>query len=108
MKLPGRMPEVCETTAYFVTAEALANIAKYARARSAQVTLEYADGYIIHSIRDDGVGGADPDGPGISGLRRRAEARGGSLELASPRGGGTLLVIRVPFDYDAPGNCHPD
>jgi signal transduction histidine kinase len=101
IELPGRMPEVCETTAYFVTAEALANIAKYARARSAQVTLEYADGCIIHSIRDDGVGGANPDGPGISGLRRRAEARGGSLELTSPPGGGTLLVIRVPFNYDS-------
>jgi signal transduction histidine kinase len=101
IKLPGRLPEVCETTAYFVTAEALANIAKHARARSAQVTLEYADGFIIHSIRDDGVGGADPDGPGISGLRRRAEARNGCLELTSPPGGGTLLVIRVPFSYNS-------
>jgi signal transduction histidine kinase len=106
-KLPGRLPAVCETTAYFVTAEALANIAKHARATTAQVTLEHADGYIIHSVRDDGVGGADPDGPGISGLRRRAEARGGTMELTSPPDGGTLLVIKVPFDYDAPGECHP-
>jgi signal transduction histidine kinase len=49
------------------------------------------------SVRDDGVGGADPDGSGLIGLRERAEALGGTLELTSPPGRGTSVHVRLPL-----------
>jgi signal transduction histidine kinase len=48
------------------------------------------------SVRDDGVGGADPGGSGLAGLRERAEALGGTLELTSPPGRGTSVHVRLP------------
>ena len=56
------------------------------------------DGCLHQSIRDDGVGGADPaGGSGLIGLRDRAEALGGSLEVSSPPGEGTLILVQLPL-----------
>ena len=76
-----------EAAAYFVTAEALTNVAKYARATEASVELQLDDGRLRLQVRDDGCGGADPTtGTGLRGLRDRVEALDGSLEIDSPPG----------------------
>jgi signal transduction histidine kinase len=92
-----RLPEPVEVAAYYVAAEALANIAKHAEATRAHVTVELGDGLLRLRIRDDGVGGADPTtGSGLTGLRDRIEALGGSLAIRSPRGQGTALDVVLP------------
>jgi signal transduction histidine kinase len=90
-------PEV-QAAAYFVCAEALTNIAKYARATRASVSIEERDGALHIAVHDDGVGGADPQsGSGLAGLRDRVAALGGSFDLTSEPGGGTRLVARIPL-----------
>jgi signal transduction histidine kinase len=86
-----------EAAAYFVTSEALANMAKYAQATRAYVDVGLAEGRLRVSVRDDGVGGADPEqGSGLKGLRDRVDALDGRLELHSPPGEGTTLTIEIP------------
>jgi signal transduction histidine kinase len=86
-----------EACAYFVTAEALTNVAKYAHASSASVELTIEDDRLRVQVRDDGVGGADlAAGTGLRGLRDRVDALDGELEIESPPGGGTILTVRVP------------
>jgi signal transduction histidine kinase len=86
-----------EACAYFVTAEALTNVAKYARASSASVELTLEDDRLRVQVRDDGVGGADPTtGTGLRGLRDRVDALDGDLEVDSPPGGGTTVTVEVP------------
>ena len=86
-----------EACAYFVTAEALTNVAKYAHANSASVELTLDDGKLRVQVRDDGVGGADPStGTGLRGLRDRVDALDGDLEVDSPPGGGTTVTVEVP------------
>src|SRR5215207_5993613 len=78
-----------EAAAYFVTAEALTNVAKYACATRAFVDLALERDCLRVQVRDDGVGGADPtNGSGLRGLRDRVDALDGKLELRSPPGGG--------------------
>jgi signal transduction histidine kinase len=97
VELPGRLPGPVEATAYFVVSEALTNVAKHAAASSALVTLRADDGELIVEVRDDGCGGADPvRGSGLSGLRDRVEAVGGTLETVSPPGGGTTIRASLP------------
>jgi signal transduction histidine kinase len=92
-----RLPEPVEVAAYYVAAEALANIGKHAAASRVWVELERQDGLVRVRIRDDGVGGADPStGTGLTGLRDRVEALGGSLAIRSPRGEGTVLDVALP------------
>ena len=86
-----------ETAAYYVTAEALTNIAKHAQADTAWVELSLAGECLRLRVRDDGVGGANPDGTGLHGLRDRVDALDGSLEIASPPGGGTAVTIELPL-----------
>ena len=89
-------PEV-EAAAYYVTAEALTNVAKYARANECVVCLTLEDGRLRVEVRDDGVGGADPSGgSGLLGLRDRVEALDGSLEVDSPPGAGTAVIVELP------------
>ena len=93
-----RLSERVEACAYFVTAEALTNVAKYANATEAFVELSLRDGRLRLQVRDDGVGGADPSGGGLRGLRDRVDALDGHLELDSPPGGGTTLTVEIPVD----------
>jgi signal transduction histidine kinase len=91
------LPPAVEAAAYFVTAEALTNVAKYAQANGCDVCLTVEDGRLRVEIRDDGVGGADATrGSGLLGLRDRVEALDGSLEIDSPPGEGTAVVVELP------------
>jgi signal transduction histidine kinase len=94
--IPDRPPAVVETAAYFVVAEALANAAKHAGASRISVQLTRGAGRLVVEVADDGRGGADPSGAGLTGLRRRVEALDGTLALESPSGGGTKLQVELP------------
>jgi len=94
----ARLPEPVEVAVYYVVSEALTNTAKHARASVVQVAVEARDGVLELSIRDDGAGGADPTrGSGLIGLTDRVDALGGTIELASPTGQGTTLLITLPI-----------
>ena len=83
--------------AYYIASEALTNATKHARATVVNLDLEPEDAGIKLSIRDDGVGGAVlGDGSGLIGVRDRVEAVGGSVEIDSPAGEGTSLLVRIP------------
>jgi signal transduction histidine kinase len=98
-----RLPAPVESTVYFVTAEALTNVAKYAAATTANITLAVEHGRLLLLIRDDGAGGADPStGSGLRGLRDRVEALDGQLHIDSPPGLGTTLIAELPI-----GGHHP-
>jgi signal transduction histidine kinase len=94
--LPARLSAEIETTAYYVVAEALANVTKHADASRADVRIEQAGGRLVVEIADDGRGGADPDGSGLRGLATRAEDNGGTLRVTSPLGGGTRVRAELP------------
>jgi signal transduction histidine kinase len=93
----GRLPAAVEATAYFVVAEALTNVAKHARARHAAVTASVEQGTLRLHVRDDGVGGARPDGSGLTGLADRLAALDGHLRVESPADGGTLVTAVIPL-----------
>jgi signal transduction histidine kinase len=91
--------QTVEACAYYVTAEALTNVAKYAHATEASVHLSLEDDCLRLEVRDDGVGGADPStGSGLRGLRDRVDALDGHLELDSPPGVGTTVTVEIPVD----------
>jgi signal transduction histidine kinase len=92
----GRLPAAVEATAYFVVAEALTNVAKHARARHATVTAHVENGTVRVQVRDDGVGGARPDGSGLLGLTDRLAVLDGQLRIESPPDGGTLVAADIP------------
>jgi PAS domain S-box-containing protein len=93
-----RVPADVEAAAYYVTAEALTNIARYAHATSAQVTVRRDDGTLLVTISDDGVGGADPGrGSGLSGLADRVSVLDGTLAVESPPGRGTTVRAEIPL-----------
>jgi signal transduction histidine kinase len=95
----GRQPEPVEVAAYYVVAEALTNAAKYAQTALVYVCVHVQGGYLHLSVRDNGVGGADPKrGTGLIGLTDRVEALGGTLTLDSPAGQGTRLQADFPLD----------
>lgn len=95
----GRLPELVETTAYFVIAEALTNMIKHASASRARVRAETVGDRLEVEISDDGRGGADPArGPGLTGLIDRVEAVGGTMSVTSPPGAGTTLSISLPIE----------
>jgi signal transduction histidine kinase len=93
-----RLPPPVESAAYFVTAEALTNVAKYAGAMSAGVSLDVEHGRLRLLVRDDGAGGADLNsGTGLRGLRDRVEALDGVLHVDSPPGLGTTVIAEIPL-----------
>ena len=95
----ARLPEAVETAAYFVVSESLANVAKYARASSAQVKLSRCNGTLRVEVLDDGIGGADPGrGSGLRGLEDRVAAVRGSFCVETPAGGGTRVFAEIPCD----------
>jgi len=81
---------------YYLVSEALTNAAKHAHASVVRVDLEAKEAVVQLSVRDDGVGGARPEqGSGLIGLRDRIEALGGTIDLASPEGKGTTLLVKI-------------
>ena len=93
-----RLPPPVEIAVYFVVAEALTNVAKYARATAATVSIEVAGGRVAVDVSDDGVGGADVGGgSGLRGLSDRVAALDGTLRLDSPPGAGTRLRAEIPL-----------
>ena len=97
-----RFPPTVEASAYFVCAEALTNIAKYARAEHASIEVRRHGGRLRVEISDDGVGGADPTrGTGLRGLADRVDAVGGRLTVTSPIAGGTSVVAEIPLEQTA-------
>jgi signal transduction histidine kinase len=92
-----RLSEPFEVAAYYVVSEALTNAAKHARASVAHVEARAREGGLHISVRDDGIGGADPrQGSGLIGLIDRVEAMGGMISLSSPTGKGTALLVDLP------------
>ncbi len=95
--LPGAAAGPRETAIYFVVAEALANARKHAAAASISVRVwEAADRALVAEIVDDGTGGANPEGSGLAGLRKRVAALDGTLNVDSPPGGPTILRAELP------------
>jgi signal transduction histidine kinase len=94
-----RPPAVIETAAYFVVAEALTNVAKHAPQATAHVELGLNDERLLIEVSDDGPGGADPHGGGLTGLRHRVEALDGTLRVSSPAGGPTIIRAELPCGW---------
>ncbi|MEU8212496.1 histidine kinase [Micromonospora sp. NPDC049044] len=94
--LPVRPERQIETVLYFVACEALTNAAKHAAANLVAVEIEAQDGWIRMRVHDDGVGGAQPTGRGLSGLARRVAALDGRLSVTSPAGGPTTVQAELP------------
>ncbi len=93
----GRLPAVAENTAYFVVAEALANVAKHSRATACAVQVCRVDGRLRVAVADDGQGGAHvAKGHGLAGLADRVRAAGGTLGVSSPAGGPTEIRVELP------------
>jgi signal transduction histidine kinase len=99
LRAERRLPEHVEVATYYVVSEGLTNAAKHAQASAVNVELDTRDAIMRLAIRDDGIGGADPRrGSGLLGLRDRIEALGGTLEVISPNGKGTTLLIELPLE----------
>ncbi|MEA2436559.1 MAG: hypothetical protein QOF65_1115, partial [Thermoleophilaceae bacterium] len=92
-----RLPPPVEAAAYFVAAEALTNVARYAEATRARVRVARGPSSVTVDVRDDGVGGADASGgSGLRGLADRIAALDGILEVTSPPGEGTIVKAAIP------------
>jgi signal transduction histidine kinase len=92
-----RFDDGVETTVYFVASEALANVAKHARASLVTLGVARQNGMLILTVADDGVGGARPSGgSGLAGINDRVAALGGSLRVVSPAGRGTVVTAELP------------
>ncbi|MFE7802453.1 GAF domain-containing protein [Nocardia sp. NPDC057440] len=101
LNLTERVPESAEVAAYYVAAEALTNAAKYAQASGIDIDAWTEGPHLRLSVRDDGVGGADPaEGSGLIGLIDRVEALGGHLHITSHPGCGTTLFMQIPIVPD--------
>jgi len=97
IRLDGRPPAPVESAVYFTVAEVLTNSAKHAAAQHTWVWIRHDDGVLTVMVGDDGVGGAQPTaGGGLTGVQRRLAAFDGTLSVASPLGGGTIVTIKVP------------
>ncbi len=94
--VPTRPSPAVETAAYFVVAEALANAIKYGEPERIEIRIRRANGTLIAEIEDDGRGGADPAGHGLTGLAQRVRALDGRLYIESPAGGPTTVRAELP------------
>ena len=93
-----RLDPGVESTAYFVVAEALTNVAKHSHATEVQVSLRRYESSLMVTVADDGVGGASlAKGHGLAGLSDRVQAAGGILTVDSPEGAGTTLTAALPI-----------
>jgi signal transduction histidine kinase len=95
--IPARPTPAIETIAYFCAAELLANAAKHSMATRIGLRASGRDGTLLLSVSDDGAGGADPGGSGLSGLAQRVSTVDGRLEVASPPGGPTRVTVELPL-----------
>jgi signal transduction histidine kinase len=97
VEVPSRLSEAIEVASYYVVAESLTNVSKYAQASEATVDVSLSKGSLFVKITDNGVGGADTErGSGLRGLADRVEALGGRLRVWSPVGGGTRVQAEIP------------
>jgi signal transduction histidine kinase len=97
VQVTERPPPAVESAAYFVVNEALANIARHARATRAHVSIARAGNRLVVEVRDDGIGGADPTrGSGLQGLQDRVAGLGGTMYVISPPGGPTTISVELP------------
>ena len=105
-ELPAeRLPVGVEAAAYYLVAEALTNVAKYAEASAATVRVCLENGDLLVEVADDGVGGADASrGSGIRGLADRVEALDGRLDVDSPPGAGTRVTATIPLEPATSGS----
>ena len=102
LRSENRLPAHVEVAAYYVVSEALTNAVKHAHASAVHVELDLREGILWLTIRDDGVGGADPAlGSGLLGLSDRLEALGGRLSITSAPRMGTSLTVEIPLDAHA-------
>ncbi|MFI1657427.1 sensor histidine kinase [Streptomyces sp. NPDC020472] len=90
------LPRPVETAAYFVVSEAVTNAAKHSSASAVSVRVARVGPLLTVRVEDDGRGGADPAGSGLTGLRSRVAALDGTLRVESPLGGPTTLVAELP------------
>jgi signal transduction histidine kinase len=98
--VPGtRLPEPVEVSVYFFCSEGLTNVVKHARASCAWVRVDLSDGQCAVEVRDDGIGGARPrsDSSGLTGLRDRIGALGGTMDIGTVDEGGTVLRAVIPL-----------
>ncbi|WP_328863974.1 sensor histidine kinase [Streptomyces virginiae] len=100
--LPGRLPAPVESAGYFAVAELLANAAKHSGAPEVHIRLSHTDGALRATVTDEGRGGADPDGSGLQGVRRRLDPFDGTLVLHSPPGGPTTATLEIPCASSSP------
>ena len=101
--LGGRLPPPVESAAYFAVAEALTNVIKHSGASRSWVRMRHTGGVLSIVVGDDGDGGADPArGSGLEGIRRRLAPFDGTLDLASPPGGPTVLTMELPCESSSP------
>jgi signal transduction histidine kinase len=96
VELVDRPPTAVETAAYFVAAEGLANALKHAQASRIDIAVHERDDAVVVRVLDDGRGGVSETGDGLHGLRQRVEALDGSLRIASPDGGPTVIEAVLP------------
>jgi signal transduction histidine kinase len=97
-EVPERLAPPVETAAYFVAAEAIANAAKHAHAKHLEIRMIRTARALELEVQDDGCGGANAHGAGLTGLRHRVEALDGSLEVTSPPGGPTTIRAEIPCE----------
>jgi signal transduction histidine kinase len=96
----ARCPQPVEIAAYYAASEALANAMKHAQATRIKISLAASDASLLLSVRDNGIGGADPArGTGLAGLTDRVEALGGSIQVHSPAGTGTHITVDLPLEH---------
>jgi signal transduction histidine kinase len=101
VRTDARCPEPIEVAAYYVASEALANAMKHAQASRVEMSLATRHGSLLLSVRDDGIGGANPArGSGLAGLADRVEALGGSIHVHSAAGAGTHITVDLPLEYE--------
>src|SRR5699024_1910864 len=102
LRIDEELPRAVESAAYFVVREAVNNVVKHAGATQVAVRLVSAGApgqrLLTVTIRDDGAGGADPEGGGLQGLARRVAALDGTVRVDSPHGGPTVITAELPCD----------
>ena len=96
LRVPDGLPEPVQSAVYFAVSECLANTVKHAGASRAWLSGRWVEGRLLVQVGDDGRGGADPAGGGLTGVARRLAAFDGTLDVVSPAGGPTLVTLEVP------------